>query len=384
LKIPNYIKSLNLYKPGKPIEETKREFGLTEVIKLASNENPLGPSPVVLKAISEHLSEQHLYPDPSQFELLTQAEEFFGHAKQNIAFGNGTDEIIDFLVRIFCEKGDAVLTADYAFQAYEVSAMANQALCLKAPVTADWKFDLQALIQYYELHKAKVRIIFLANPNNPTGTFLPPEDLISFLDYFKNNEDVLIVSDEAYVEFARDKNYRSLSSEILNYKNLVVLRTFSKIFGMAGLRLGAMLAPAEVIDAYNRMRKPFNVSAVAQTAGIAAMKDADFIRQTQEVTWSGIDFFYKELAAMGIPFIPSQGNFVLFETPVPGQVVFSEMLKLGIILRPVDNYGLPNHLRMSVGLESENKKAIQCLKKVFEKIKSSTLNKTINENVRDL
>lgn len=368
MKIPNYIKHLNLYKPGKPIEETKREFSLTEVIKLASNENPLGPSPSVLKSIRDHSAEQHLYPDPSQFELLTQAETFFSHSRQNIAFGNGTDEIIDFLVRIFCEKNDFILTSEYAFQAYEVSAMANQVKCLKAPVTLGMKFDLEALISCYEQHKEKIKIIFISNPNNPTGTFLSSFEFISFLDYFKNNEEVLIVSDEAYVEFVRDPNYKSLSSELLSYPNLVVLRTFSKIFGMAGLRLGAMLGPTEVIDAYNRMRKPFNVSSVAQTAGIAAMKDKDFVKQTQKVTWSGIDFFYKELAAMGIPFIPSEGNFILFETPVLARIIFSEMLKLGVILRPVDNYGLPYHLRMSVGLESENRKAIQCLQKVFKKL----------------
>lgn len=359
---------MNLYKPGKPIEETKREFSLSEVVKLASNENPLGPSPSVLKSIRDHSAEQHLYPDPSQFELLTQAENFFSHSRQNIAFGNGTDEIIDFLVRIFCEKNDFILTSEYAFQAYEVSAMANQVKCLKAPVTSGMKFDLEAFISCYEQHKEKIKIIFISNPNNPTGTILSSFEFISFLDYFKNNEEVLIVADEAYVEFVRDPNYKSLSSVLLSYNNLVVLRTFSKIFGMAGLRLGAMLGPTEVIDAYNRMRKPFNVSSLAQTAGIAAMRDKAFVKQTQKVTWSGIDFFYKELAAMGIPFVPSEGNFILFETPVLARIIFSEMLKLGVILRPVDNYGLPYHLRMSVGLESENRKAIQCLQKVFKKL----------------
>lgn len=358
-----------MYKPGKPIEETKREFGLSEVIKLASNENPLGPSPLVLKAITEQLHSQHLYPDPSQFELLLKAETFFKTSRNKIAFGNGTDEIIDFLVRIFCEKGDAVLTSDYAFQAYEVSAMANQVQCLKTPITADWKFNLTSIIDCYEKNKSRVKIIFLANPNNPTGTFLSYNELIPFLNYFKGNDEVLIVSDEAYVEFVRDQSYRSLAGEIDKYSNLVVLRTFSKIFGMAGLRLGAMLGPAEVIDAYNRMRKPFNVSSVAQVAGIAAMDDHDFIRRTQEVTWSGIDFFYKELAALGIPFIPSQGNFILFETPVLGKEIFAEMLKQGVILRPVDNYGLPYYLRMSVGLETENQKAIASLKKIINKIK---------------
>ncbi|MCK6600126.1 MAG: aminotransferase class I/II-fold pyridoxal phosphate-dependent enzyme, partial [Bdellovibrionaceae bacterium] len=186
-----------------------------------------------------------------------------------------------------------------------------------------------------------------------------------FVEYFSKNEDVLLVSDEAYVEFVRDPQYESLLPLVTSHQNLVVLRTFSKIFGMAGLRLGCMIAPAEVVDAYNRLRKPFNVSAVAQLAGIAAMEDAEFISATQCVTWSGIDFFYKELAAMGVPFVPSQGNFVLFKTPVSGQKVFSEMLKKGIILRPVDNYGLPQYLRMSVGLERENLKAIQCLKEVL-------------------
>ncbi|NUM58607.1 MAG: histidinol-phosphate transaminase [Bdellovibrionaceae bacterium] len=365
MKIPNYIKNLSLYKPGKPIEETKREFGLNEVIKLASNENPLGPSPKVMATIKAHLQVQHLYPDPSQFELLQAAEKFFAISKAHISFGNGTDEIIDFLVRIFCEKGDALLTTQYAFQAYEVSAMANQVECLKAPVRENFEIDFSELISTYEANKSRIKIIFLANPNNPTGTIVNKTEFAKFVEYFSKNEDVLLVSDEAYVEFVRDPQYESLLPLVTSHQNLVVLRTFSKIFGMAGLRLGCMIAPAEVVDAYNRLRKPFNVSAVAQLAGIAAMEDAEFISATQCVTWSGIDFFYKELAAMGVPFVPSQGNFVLFKTPVSGQKVFSEMLKKGIILRPVDNYGLPQYLRMSVGLERENLKAIQCLKEVL-------------------
>lgn len=365
MKIPNYIKNLSLYKPGKPIEETKREFGLNEVVKLASNENPLGPSPKVMATIKAHLQAQHLYPDPSQFELLQAAEKFFCISKTHISFGNGTDEIIDFLVRIFCEKGDAVLTTQYAFQAYEVSAMANQVECLKAPIKENFEVDFSELISIYEANKTRIKIIFLANPNNPTGTIVKSDEFAKFVEYFSKNEDVLLVSDEAYVEFVRDPHYKSLLPLVASHQNLVVLRTFSKIFGMAGLRLGCLLAPVEVVDAYNRLRKPFNVSTAAQLAGIAAMEDAEFISATQHVTWSGIDFFYKELAAMGVPFVPSQGNFVLFKTPVSGQKVFSEMLKKGIILRPVDNYGLPQYLRMSVGLERENVKAIQCLKEVL-------------------
>lgn len=365
MKIPDYINHLTAYKPGKPIEETQREFGLKQVFKLASNENPLGPSPLVQKALEKAIVSQHLYPDPSQYELLQAGSAFWGLETESISFGNGTDEIIDFLVRIFCRPGDQILFPRYSFQAYEVTAGACQVECVRAPLKNEWAFDLEKTIACYEQNRSKIKIVFIANPNNPTGTYLDTRIVSGFLDYFRNQKDVLVIFDEAYFEFARANDYSSTLSFLKTTENLVVLRTFSKIFGMAGLRLGAMLAAPTVIQAYNKMRKPFNVSGLAQAAGVAAMNDLSFVKKTQQITWTGLDYFYKELERLKIDYIPSQGNFVLLNTKTDANAVFEKLLRRGIILRPVGNYGLPNHLRMSVGLEVENQAAIQALEAVL-------------------
>ena len=365
MKIPDYINHLTAYKPGKPIEETQREFGLKHVYKLASNENPLGPSPVVLKSLQTALIRQHLYPDPSQYELLKSGSQFWQLGSELIAFGNGTDEIIDFLVRIFCRANDQILFPKYSFQAYEVTAGACQVDCIRAPLKNGWEFDLEKTIQTYEENKDKIKIVFIANPNNPTGTYLHSQTVEDLLNYFKNKEDVLVVFDEAYGEFVRAVDYQSAQKWIGSMDNLVVLRTFSKIFGMAGIRLGAMLSSSSVVQAYNKMRKPFNVSSLAQAAGIAAMTDSEFVKQTQQITWKGLDYFYSELTRLKIDYVESQGNFVLFDTRMNAEIVFDMLLRKGVILRPVKNYGLPNHLRMSVGLDIENRSAIQALSEVL-------------------
>lgn len=365
MKIPDYINHLTAYKPGKPIEETQREYGLQQVYKLASNENPLGPSPIVIKAMEAAIVNQHLYPDPSQYELLRAGSKFWNLPPENISFGNGTDEIIDFLVRIFCKAHDQILFPQYAFQAYEVTAGACQVECVRAPLKNKWHFDLEKTIEVFEKNKMKIKIVFVANPNNPTGTYMDANTVRSFIDYFREQKDVLIVFDEAYFEFTRAKDYESALSYLTSTANLVVLRTFSKIFGMAGVRLGAMLAGAPIIQAYNKMRKPFNVSSLAQVAGVAAMRDKNFIKQTQEVTWNGLDYFYKELDRLSIEYVRSEGNFVLIDTKRDANEVFERLLRKGIILRPVKNYGLPNHLRMSVGLDIENRAAIAALSEVL-------------------
>ncbi len=366
MKIPDYINHLTAYKPGKPLEETQREFGLNQVFKLASNENPLGPSPLVKKALESAINNQHLYPDPSQYDLLQSGSKFWSLSTTSIAYGNGTDEIIDFLVRIFCRSHEQILFPLYSFQAYEVTAGACQVECLKAPLKNEWYFDLEKTVSLYEKNKEKIKIVFIANPNNPTGTYLDSKTVKSVVDYFKTQPDVLLIFDEAYFEFARAIDYESSLKWLGSMDNLVVLRTFSKIFGMAGLRLGAMLANASIVQAYNKMRKPFNVSGLAQAAGVAAMTDHSFIKQTQQLTWSGLDYYYKELGRLNIKFLLSEGNFVLLDTKTDADVIFNQLLRRGIILRPVKNYGLPQHLRMSVGLDIENRAAIQALETVLK------------------
>lgn len=369
MKISPEILNLVPYKPGKPISETQREYGLTTVYKLASNENPLGPSQKALNAVKAALEQQHLYPDPSHYALLQTLSAEWGFSKDRLAIGNGSDEIIDLLNRIYCEPGDGVLTSDAAFNAYEVSAPANRAKLYKVPMKSGYQFDLAAIAdEFLAYPDRKFRLIFVSNPNNPTGTFAPKADVEAFLKKLGNRDDVLIVFDEAYNEFVRDPNYASAQNYLNDYSNLIVLRTFSKIYGLAGFRVGAMIAPQEVIEVYNRVRKPFNVNDLAQVAANAALQDKEFIERSQQICWKGLDYFYEKLEELGLPYIPSQGNFVMFDTLRDAAKVNEALLKRGIIMRPLLNYGFKTHLRLSVGLEHENEAAMNALAGVLKEV----------------
>lgn len=359
MRISPELKNLVPYKPGKPIAETQREYGLEKVVKLASNENPLGSSPLALKAVEKALHSMHLYPDPGHFQMIQAVSKKWKIPETQLAFGNGSDELIDLLCKIYCEPGQAVLTIPHAFAAYQVSAHSNRAHVVVA------KAD--DLVSTYRNNKDQIRIIFVPNPNNPTGQYLNGTFVKNFLEELKD-EEVLVVFDEAYNEFVRATDYVSVMGLYQNYKNVAVLRTFSKAYGLAGFRVGAMIAPEETIEVYNRVRKPFNVNEMAQVALVAALQDDDFMRKTQEITWKGLDYFSKKLQQLGLSFLKSEGNFVLFDTERDSSLVFEALLRKGIILRPVKNYGLPTHLRMSVGLPEENEAAIEALEEVLPKI----------------
>lgn len=369
MKVSPEILGMTPYRPGKPISETQREYGLAKVIKLASNENPLGPSPKALEAVRRALSQQHLYPDPSAYDFLGTLEKMWKVPRERMSIGNGSDEIIDLLTRIYCEAGEGVLTAQAAFQAYQVSSSANRLRLFKTPLTADSRFDLKAMAEDFLVHpERKVRLIFVANPNNPTGTFVTRAEMEDFFARVGGRDDVLLVFDEAYTEFLRAPEAASAMEYLDRVSNLVVLRTFSKAYGLAGFRVGAIVAPKDVIDVYNRVRKPFNVNDLAQVAATAAVQDLEFIDRSREITWSGLAYFEKELTRMGLKFLPSQGNFVLFDTERDALQVYEAMLREGVILRPVLNYGMKRELRMSVGLPEENEAAIRGLEKVLPKI----------------
>ena len=369
MKISPEILNLVPYKPGKPISETKREYGLSTVYKLASNENPLGPSPKAIEAVTKALKEQNYYPDPSHYSLLQTLSQLWGFPTSQLAIGNGSDELIDLLTRIYCEPGSGVLTSVAAFNAYEVSAPANRAVIHKVPAIDGYKFDLKAVAEYFFAHPEKnIRLIFVSNPNNPTGTYVPKADVEAFLEKVGNRDDVMVVFDEAYNEFVRASDYVSAQNYISKYKNLIVLRTFSKIYGLAGFRVGAMIAPVETVEIYNRVRKPFNVNDLAQVAANAAVQDKEFIERSQQICWKGLDYFYKKLEELGLPYILSQGNFVMFDTLRDASKVNEALLRRGIIMRPLLNYGFKTHLRLSVGLEHENEAAIQALAEVLKEI----------------
>lgn len=375
MKVSQEILNLIPYRPGKPISETQREFGLSHVIKLASNENPLGPSPLALESIQKALKDQHRYPDPTCYQLLSELSQLWNVPMTHLAAGNGSDEIIDILIRIYCEAGESILTSESAFAAYEVSAGSARVKVAKTPLTSDYRIDLPALANYFlkNQQSQKIRLIFIPNPNNPTGTYVTKDEVQQFIQTLGERDDVLLVFDEAYNEFVRAENYQSIFDQVLKIKNLVLLKTFSKSYGLAGLRVGTMVAPLQTIDLYNRVRKPFNVNALAQAGLVGAIHDTSFIAKTQQVTWQGLDYFKKELTLLNLPWIPSEANFITFDTQRDALKVYEALLRKGIILRPILNYGFKQHLRMSVGLMEENKAAILALTEVLAEIPRSAL-----------
>jgi histidinol-phosphate aminotransferase len=369
VKVSPEIVNLVPYKPGKPISETQREYGLTKVIKLASNENALGPSPKALAAVRKFLDQQHRYPDPGAYELIQTLSKKWSFPAECLGVGNGSDELIDLLIRIYCEAGEGILTSQAAFSAYEISARTNRARPYTVPMTKDFKFDLEAMADYFFAHpEKKIRLIFIANPNNPTGSYVNKFEVDRFLKRLGNRDDVLIVFDEAYNEFVRAKDYANADQLLREYSNVVALRTFSKVYGLAGFRVGAMVAPKEVIEIFNRVRKPFNVNDLAQVAAVAALQDLDYIAASQQTVWKGLDYFYEKLQKMKLPFVESQGNFVMFDTLRDAEAVNEALLRRGIILRPIKNYGFPHHLRLSVGLEEENVAAMAALETVLAQV----------------
>ncbi|MGZ3722553.1 MAG: histidinol-phosphate transaminase [Bdellovibrionales bacterium] len=364
MKVPPEIASLIPYQPGKPISETKREYGLKEVIKLASNESPLGPSAKVVAAITAALPELHRYPDGACFEMRQALSKYFNVPADWLIFGNGSDELVDMMVQIYVRPGESILTSHGAFSAYEISAKSVCAKAIHTPLTADFRFDLKAMAAALRADPS-IRMVFLPNPNNPTGTYFTVAEFDAFMAV-AGAMDIFVVLDEAYVEFVRAKDYPNGREYQKKFPNILLLRTMSKVFGMAGSRVGILIAPPSVCDIINRVRKPFNINSLAQVAACAAIEDTEYIERLRRLTWEGLDYYYTELKKMGLSYCPSQGNFVMFDTGRDATVVFESLLRQGVILRPVKGYGFPTHLRMSVGLPAENEAAIRALHKSLQ------------------
>jgi histidinol-phosphate aminotransferase len=371
MKLSPDIANLIPYKPGKPISETQREYGIQDVIKLASNENPLGTSPKVVAALKKALDNQHRYPDPSFYDLIECVHKKWSVPKGLISVGNGSNEIIDLLIRIFCEPGDFILTTEHAFVAYAVCAQAARVGRIFSKLASGYKTDLEAMAEILEKdpRAEKIKIVFIPNPNNPTGTYVGSAQVDAFLKKFGNDPNRLIVFDEAYTEYARAKDYKSAVESMAKYSSVAISRTLSKAYGLAGMRVGILLAQPQVIDYFNRVRNPFNVNDLAQVAAVAAMQDDEFISRSVENNSLGLDYFYEELRRMNLPYVESQGNFVMFNTLRDVSQVHEGLLRRGVILRPILNYGFKTELRMTVGLPQENQRAIQALKDVFAEVK---------------
>jgi histidinol-phosphate aminotransferase len=352
------LRDLAVYEPGKPIEETARELGAdpSEIIKLASNENALGPSPKSVAAMRAAIESVHLYPDGSGFYLREAIAARLGLGRENIILGNGSNEVIEFVGHAFLDRGDDVITSEYAFIAYKLIAQLLGAQTIEAP-SVNFQPDLEAMLNAIT---PKTKIIFIANPNNPTGSVIGQEKIDNFLA--RVPDDVITVLDEAYFEFL-DHPPDTLR-HIRDGRNVVVLRTFSKIHGLASLRVGYGIARTEVIEVLQKTKQPFNVNGVGQAGALAALGDNEHLRESKDVVDVGRAYFENEFRAMKLKFNPSAGNFV-FVNVGDGPAVFRKLLAMKIIVRPLRGYNLPEWLRITVGTMEQNEKCIAALKKVL-------------------
>lgn len=355
------ILSISPYKPGKPLEELAREYGVTEAIKLASNENPLGPSPKALDAIRRALDDVHRYPDGACHELVAKLSEKLAVSPQEIIIGNGSDDIIAMLTRAFLQPGDEAVIADPTFLMYEISIRISGARIVKVPVEENLGIRIDAIL---DAIGKRCRIVFLCNPNNPTGAIVSTAEFRRLLDGMSEN--ALLVVDEAYMEFVRDPDCaRSLALRVTTDHPIVTLRTFSKAYGLAGLRVGYGVMPAWVADVLHRVRQPFNVNTLAQVAATAALDDSEFLESSIRCVHEGIDWMQQQIAAMGLRCYPTQSNFFLIDVGNPADDVFEKMLRYGVIVRSMRAYGYPACIRVNAGTPQENRRFVEALQKVI-------------------
>ena len=359
---PDYIRSIAPYQPGKPISDVARELGLAEadIIKLASNENPLGPSPKALQAIQHALNDLALYPDGGGFSLKEVICRKFAVKPEQIILGNGSNDVLELAARTFLTAGTSAIFSQHAFAVYPLATQAVGACGIEVPAK-DFGNDLDAMLAAI---RGDTRMVFLANPNNPTGTFVAAEKLHAFIKRVPEN--VLVVLDEAYTEYlGMDQAYNSVAW-LSECPNLIISRTLSKAYGLAGLRIGFGFASAEIIALMNRVRQPFNVNHLAMVAAVAALDDDEFIVRSRKVNADGIAFLGTELTRRRITFIPPYGNFITFKiTHAMG--VFQALLKQGVIVRPIAGYGLPDWLRVTIGTANQNIRFLAALDQVTRK-----------------
>jgi len=355
--VPEWILSLTPYQPGKPIEEVEREYGITDSIKIASNENPLGPSPKAVAAITAVLPDLNRYPDGDAFYLKKRLSEKLGLDRSRLILGNGSNELIEMIVRTFVRVGESIVVGEHAFAIYHLVNKAAGGRTIAVPHTG-FRFDLAAMA---EAVAADTRIVFLDNPNNPTGTIYTRDEWEAFLKRVPS--DVLIVVDEAYFEFVDDPDYPNSLEYHSDGRLIVTLRTFSKICGLAGLRVGYGVSSPQLIDALNRIRQPFNVNSLAQVGALAALDDEAHIRRTQDNNRNGLAYLRAELDRLGVEYAPSWANFLLVNI---GAGVAQRLLPAGIIVRPMEGYGYPGYARVSVGTPSENARFIEALERIVK------------------
>ncbi len=358
------IQGLATYEPGLPIEEVARELGfgsVDEITKLASNENSLGPSPLALNVMRTYADQMHRYPDGSAFFLKRAIAAHLDVQPENVLPGNGSNELIEFLGHVFLRPGRNIVMADRAFAVYRLVAAMFGAEVRDVPM-ARYVHDLDAM---HDAIGPETSIVFIANPNNPTGTAVQPDALVRFMDRLPDG--VICCLDEAYVELLPEEDQMQSLAFVREGRPVVVLRTFSKVYGLAGLRVGYAIAPAECIQLLNPVRQPFNVNAMALKAAEAALGDVEHVQQTRDLVRNELGFFYGELDLLGIDYVPSSANFLLIRTG-QGREVFDRLQREGVIVRPMDVYGLPDHIRITVGTREENQRCILALATVLQSV----------------
>lgn len=353
------VRGLHPYQPGKPVEELERELGIQNIVKLASNENPLGPSQVAVQAAKDSMDEWSRYPDGNGFILKQALSKHLGVNIEKLTLGNGSNDILDLITRAYAGPDSEVIYSQYAFAVYALSTQAVGAKAVVVPAR-NWGHDLSAMRSAITDNTS---LIFIANPNNPTGTWLSESDIREFMRGVP--EHVVVVLDEAYYEYISLEDYPDGVALLQEYPNLIVTRTFSKAWGLAALRVGYSVCSEEITNVLNRVRHPFNVNSAALASAAAVLTDDQYLQKGCQLNAQGLRQVEEGLEKLGLSYIPSVGNFISFDTGRDAGPIYQALLKEGVIVRPVANYGMPNHLRVSIGLESENARFLEALAKVI-------------------
>ncbi len=363
------VQSLKPYLPGKPIEELERELGVTNTLKLASNENPMGPSPLAITAMQKAITQVDLYPDGNGFVLKQKISEKFDVNIDQVILGNGSNDVLDMIARVFLCEGREAIFSEYAFAVYPIATQAVGATARVAKaLDADhdenpYGHDLAAMV---ELINDKTSVIFIANPNNPTGTWLKSDELKTFISNVPEN--IIVVVDEAYCEYVESAEYPNALDWLDQFLNLIVSRTFSKAYGLAGLRVGYAVCNEQIADLLNRVRHPFNVNTVSMLAATAALDDDAYLQKCVEMNTKGIKFWRAACQYRGLEYIPSVGNFITIDFEQDVLPIYEALLREAVIVRPIANYGLPNHLRISISTPEDNQRCLDALDKVMQEL----------------
>ncbi|OAQ15103.1 histidinol-phosphate aminotransferase [Bibersteinia trehalosi Y31] len=355
------VKTLSPYQAGKPIEELERELGISNIIKLASNENPFGFPESAKQAIINQLNELTRYPDANGFELKATIAKKFSVKAEQITLGNGSNDLLELFAHTFADQDDEIIYSQYAFVVYPLVTKAINATAREIPAK-NWGHDLEAFLAAIN---EKTKLIFIANPNNPTGNFLTHDELDAFLA--KVPEKVLVVLDEAYTEFTAEQERVDSFALSAKYPNLIISRSLSKAYGLAGLRIGYAVSNPEIADLLNRVRQPFNCNSLALAAAQAVLNDDEFVKKVAENNRLEMARYEAFCTAQGLEFIPSKGNFITIDFKRPAQAIYEDLLREGVIVRPIAGYGMPNQLRVSIGLPEENDRFFSALLKVLNK-----------------